>query len=113
METLDDRAEAAVRSGLDWMRAHEKDVCLLGTMDHFGAEFSPHGRMPEIEDAAHRFGLHIVYADAEAKSIMGEEPIYYVLLSKEDSLTEDEIELLLPGFHPVHHWHEGLYRAAA
>ena len=113
MDTLEDRADAAVRSAVDWMRTHDKCACLLGTMDHFGAEFSPHGRMPDVEDAAHRHGMHIVYADSEAKTIMGEEPVYYVLLTEKESLTEDEIDDLLPGFHPVHHWHEGMFRAAA
>lgn len=113
MESIEERAEARVRSAIDWMETHGKRICLLTTLDHFGPEFSPHERLPELERAAARFGLHLHYAGSEAKTIMGDEPMYYVLLSEEATLTEDEIRDMLPGFHPIHHWHHGEFRAAA
>lgn len=111
MEHIEGHAEERIRDAMDWMARHRRGTYLLTTLDHHDAEFAPHERLPECERSAARHGMHLVYAGAEAKTIEGDEPYWYVLLSDRECLTEAEVRAVIPGFQPVHHWHHGQFHA--
>ena len=94
--------DAHMRQGLQFMRAYEKETCLLGTLMHHEPEWAPHEVLTNYEDAAARVSMHLIYVGSEVHTYDSNEPLYYVFLSHKDHLSYTEIKRLLPGFEPVH-----------
>ncbi len=106
--------DAHLKQGIQFMRAYEKETCLLGTLMHHEPEWAPHEVLANYEAAAERAGLHLIYVGSEVHTYDSNEPLYYVFLSQKESLTLDEIKGLLPGYEPVHpqEWSEVIRHAA-
>ena len=96
-----------------FMKAYDKDTCLLGTLYHEEPEWTPHEAVPNYELAAERLGMHLIYVGSEVHTYASNEPFYYVFLSKKDRLTLTEIQRLIPGFEPFHHQDWASMRKAA
>lgn len=112
MEETEERAEARVQDAIHWMESHEEDSCLM-EVEHHATEYTPHIRLVAYEEAAVRHGLHLYYAGCEAQTTEVDEPFYFVLVSRKESLTTSEVKRLVPGLLPVQSEDSEELRAAA
>lgn len=94
--------DAHMNQATQFMKAFDKDICLLGTLYHEQPDWEPHESIPNYEDAAERLGLHLIYVGSEVHTYASNEPFYYVFLSRKDRLSIPEIQQLIPGFEPIH-----------
>src|ERR1051325_6006573 len=94
--------DAHFNQAKQFMRAYEKETCLLGTLMHHEPEWMPHEVIANYEAAAERAGMHLIYVSSEVHTYDSNEPLYYVFLSQKESLPLHEIKQLLPGYEPVH-----------
>ena len=107
--TADLRVSRAVR----FMKQFGEEVDLLGTMMQLGPDYAAHDRLPNYEEAARKYGMHLFYLGAEVSSYFSNEPLYFVFLSTREELTIEDIRKALPGFEPIHYRDEAPVPAAA
>src|SRR5258706_3388926 len=105
--------DAHMNQAIQFMKAFDKDTCLLGTLEHEDPDWAPHEKIPNYESAAERLGLHLIYVGSEVHTYASNAPLYYVFLSRKESLTLPEIQQLIPGFEPIHSHDWAVSRRAA
>ena len=94
--------ERRVCQAMRFMNEYNEEVNLLGTLEHFGPDYSPHELLPNYEEVARNHGAKLFYAGAEIRTLGIDEPFYYVLVSKKDQLTIEDVRSTIPGFEPIH-----------
>jgi|SRR5579871_1264427 len=101
MRIAPDAYEAAklVREGLEWMEANGREVCQLARLpiDSSCPEFDPSGMLPTLDEAARDRRLYTYYLAVSAHTAG---PVVYVLLSKKQSPSDEEIQQILPDYQP-------------
>ena len=98
---LDQHADEAVGRTAGWMDASRLETSLLQGFEHHGAPYEPHETFPALERAATDRGLYLHYIGAMIGTYDGDEPYYYLLLSRKPELSPQEIRVQIPGYRPI------------
>ena len=92
-------AAKLVTEGLEWMEANGREVCQIARLpiDSIYPGFDPMGMLPTLDEAARDRGLYTYYLTVSAHTAG---PVVYVLLSKTQRPSAEEIQQLMPDYQP-------------